>query len=712
MAVRGTIGVWRYVTSRVMSVATTRFTDAGDEAGTAPEDRPFRPDVQGLRAVAILLVVLYHAGIPGISGGYVGVDVFFVISGFVITGVLLRERVATRRTSIVAFYGRRARRIIPAASLVIIVTVVAAFHYLGTLTGHETAVDGQWAALFLANFHFAASQTNYLASQQPPSALQNFWSLAVEEQFYIVYPTIFLVTARLARGISLRARLTVVLVTVIVISYAYSVVLTSTNAPSAFFSPLTRAWELALGGLIAVAGQPLRRVPQSWAALMSWLGLAAIVVTSLTLTATTAYPGALVAFPVLGAGLVIAGGSAQPAWGVERLLGQRPFQLLGLISYSLYLWHWPILIIATQSRGTTTLPVWDNVMWLLVATAVATGTYWFLENPVRHSKFLIGRRWASIVLGLCLIGATLGVTTYERQRLTVDLGALASARPGSICNSPSSSDVAKVRSTYLSGHPRRVDQADVHDHSVLLVGDSTSCSLLVGLEAVGSSYGMQIENGAVIGCGVVSGTLGPYFFPNGVNFLAYSDQCQGEANRAETLAIERYHPSLVVWGSTYEHSSILVGTGHKSRVLVPGTPKWRSVMLGRMDTRVERFLATGARVILLLEPPPAHTPDLAPPSAQNRQQMDSQDVDYEQMNDLLREVAERHPHQVAVVNLEARVCPSGPPCPFTVTGFDSRPASVWQAVRPDGMHYVTNRSSLWVAEWLVPEIAAASRGIS
>ena len=693
-----------------MSVATTRSTASGDEAGTAPEDRPFRPDVQGLRAVAILLVVLYHAAIPGISGGYIGVDVFFVISGFVITGVLLRERVATGRTSIVAFYGRRARRIIPAASLVIVVTVVAAFHYLGALTGHETAVDGQWAALFLANFHFAASETNYLASQQPPSALQNFWSLAVEEQFYIVYPTIFLVTARLARGISLRGRLTVVLATVIVVSYAYSVVLTSTNAPSAFFSPLTRAWELALGGLIAIAGQPLRRVPQSWAALMSWLGLGAIVVTSLTLTATTAYPGALVALPVLGAGLVIAGGTAQPAWGVERLLRQRPFQLLGLISYSLYLWHWPILIIATQSRGPTTLPVWDNVMWLLVATAVAAGTYWFLENPVRHSKFLMGRRWASIVVGLCLIGATLGVTTYERQRLTVDLGPLASAMQGSMCQSPSSSDVANVRSTYLSGHHRRVDEADVHDHSVLLVGDSTSCSLLVGLKAVGASYGMQIENGAVIGCGVVSGTLPPFDY-GGLYSTADTDQCQGEANRAESLALERYHPSLVVWGSTYEHGSIVVGTAHGSRLLVAGSPTWESVMLHRMDTRVEQFLATGARVILLLEPPPPHTADLAPPSAQNGQ-VDSQDVNYEQMNDLLSRVAARHPHQVAVVNLESRVCPSGPPCPFVVTAYDPRPTSVWQALRSDGSHYLTRGSSLWVAEWLVPKIVAASRGIS
>jgi len=221
---------------------------------------------------------------------------------------------------------------------------------------------------------------------------------------------------------------------------------------------------------------------------------------------------------------------------------------------------------------------------------------------------------------------------------------------------------------------------------------------------------MQFENGAVIGCGVVSGTLSP-FYVGGVNIMAATHQCQGEANRAESMALERYHPSLVVWGSTYEHSSILVGTANASAVLVPGTPKWKSVMLGRMDTRVEKFLGTGAGVILMLEPPPPHTPDLVPPPARNGQ-VNSQDVSYEQMNDLLREVAARHPHKVAVVNLEARVCPSGPPCPFTVIGFDARPKSVWQALRTDGTHYLTPKSSLWVAEWLVPKIAAASRGIS
>ena len=701
-----------------MSVVITRYTAAGDEAGTAPGDRPFRPDVQGLRAVAILLVVLYHAGVPGISGGYIGVDVFFVISGFVITGVLLRERVATQRTSIVTFYGRRARRIIPAASLVIIVTVVAAYHYLGPLTGHETAVDGQWAALFLANFHFAASQTNYLASQQPPSALQNFWSLAVEEQFYIVYPTIFLIAARSAKGFSLRGRLAIVLVTVIVASYAYSILLTSSNAPSAFFSPLTRAWELALGGLIAVSGQTLRRVPQVWAALISWLGLAAIVGASLVLTSTTVYPGGLVAFPVLGAALVIVGGAAQPAWGVERLLRQRPFQLLGLISYSLYLWHWPILIIATQSRGTSTLPVWDNVLWLLVAAAAAAVTYWLLENPVRHSKFLISRGPASIVLGVCLIGASLAVTTYEQRGPTLDLGPLTSARSGSICQSPPPNVVSGLRGANWSGRPKGTNKSDSQHQSVVVVGDSTACTLLPGLQAVGPSYGMQIQTGAVIGCGIVSGAAPP-FYVDGLNWLAYTDECQGEANRAESLAIERYRPNLIVWSSTDERGSIVVGTPQGNKVLDSGSREWEEVMLQRMEARVQKFLATGAKVILLLQPPePHHLTDpehvaafLNTPLAHGGGSPNAGDKAYVRMNALLRKVAAKNPHRVATVNLASRVCPSGPPCAYVVDGYDAMPTSVQQVLRPDGIHYLAT-GSLWVAKWLVPQIAVASRGIS
>ena len=703
-----------------MSVATDPAPVAGVEAGTPPGDRRFRPDVQGLRAIAILLALVYHAGIPPFTGGYVGIEVFFVISGFVITGLLLRERASTGHTSLRHFYGRRARRIIPMATLVIIVTVIVTYHSLGTLVGHETATDGKWAALFLANVHYQATDTNYLVSQTPPSPLLNYWSLGVEEQFYIVYPAVFLLMGWWARRGSFRLRITVFLLAVIVLSYGYSIVFTASDAQSAYFSLLVRSWELALGGLIAVYGQQLQRIPQAWAAAASWVGLAVILVASVTLTPASDYPGALVAIPTLAAGLIIAAGAAAPSWGVERLLRRQPFPFLALISFSLYLWHWPILEIAAQSRGTAVLPVWDNVLLLLVSGVLATLTYRFIENPVRHARFLSRRVWASLIMGACLIVATLAVTTYEERRPTVDLGNLAAAKSGSVCLSPSASVVAGLRSKDASSGPQPTSPSDAQRQTVLLVGDSTACTLLPGLQAVGPSYGMKFENGAVIGCGVVSGTLAPAP-PYGQGIETSTDQCQGEANRAETLALERYRPSLVVWASTDEHSSIVNSTPHGNQILQSGSPEWKSVMLERINARVEKFLATGARVVLVAEPAPPHdvtaaenadmSAFLKSPAAQDPGPPDAEDEQYGQMNAMLREVAARHPDKVAVVDLGARVCPAGPSCPYVVKGYDPTLTSAAQTLRPDGYHYL-NSGALWVAQWLVPRLATSAKGLS
>ena len=681
-----------------MAVTIDPSPVAGGEAGTPPGDRRFRPDVQGLRAVAIALVVLFHANVPGLKGGYVGVDVFFVISGFVITGLLLRERETSGRTSLRSFYGRRARRIIPMASLVIIVTVIVSYHSLGTLVGHETALDGAWAAVFLANFHFAANGTNYLSSQLPPSLLQNYWSLAVEEQFYVVYPAIFLVVAGLALRMSLRRRLVCVLSTAIVLSLVWSVIQTANNPTGAFFSPLTRVWELALGSLVAVSTVKLSRLPEPIATALSWLGLGMILLAAVVFSAATPYPGWRVALPVCGTALVIAAGTVRPSLGAERLLGLRPFLWIGLISFSLYLWHWPILEIAAQRRGVATLPAWDDVLLLVGAGILATLTYRFIENPVRHAKFLVRRKWASLIMGLCLIVATLAVTTYEQRRPTVDLGPIAQATSGSDCRSPSPAAVAHLRSTYAPNSSGTASESELK--SVVVVGDSTACSLLIGLQAVGPSHGMQFENGAVIGCGIVSGVIAPDYL-YGHNVVAYTSLCQGQANSAESSAIERYHPSLILWGSTDERSSIVVSSAHGTKTLASGSPEWESVMLQRMNTRVKKFLATGARVVLLLEPPGVHP---------NVSTIDADDEAYERMNALLKKVAAKHPHQVAVVDLAARVCPTGPPCPAILPAFNPKPTSLTQTVRPDGNHYLTN-GSLWVARWLVPQIAAAAKGL-
>jgi peptidoglycan/LPS O-acetylase OafA/YrhL len=390
-----------------------RFLPSGDEAGTAPEERKFRPDVEGLRAVAVALVVLFHAGVPRITGGYVGVDVFFVISGYVITGVLLRERAGSGRNSILAFYGRRSRRIIPAATLVIIATVLASYHWLGFIFGGDTAQDGRAAATFWVNFHFISVGTNYLASQLPPSPLQNYWSLSVEEQFYVVFPALFIAVAAVKiKHVDYRHQLSVVLVAAAIVSFWWSVVQTSSNSTAAYFSPFTRAWELALGALVAINAHHAARLPRQVWAFISWIGLAGILLAAFHYTSATLYPGSAVALPVLSTAAVIAGGTTGFRFGAETILGLPPFQWLGKISYSLYLWHWPLLIIPMEFAGHP-LSLKDNMGWVAIALVISAITYLLIENPIRHARVLRRSSGFSLGLGFILIATSVAVTTIE-----------------------------------------------------------------------------------------------------------------------------------------------------------------------------------------------------------------------------------------------------------------------------------------------------------
>ena len=379
------------------------------------------------------------------------------------------------------------------------------------------------------------------------------------------------------------------------------------------------------------------------------------------------------------------------------MLRRRSFQFLAAISFPLYLWHWPILEIAAQSRGVTSLPVWQSILWLLLAGVVATLTYYVFENPIRHSRFLARRRWGSLLLGLCLVVATLAVTTYEQRRPTVDLGSLTAVATGLRCPSPTPSVVSGLRSEY--DHGRASAESRGLQRSVVIVGDSTACTLLPGLQAVGPSYGMQFENGSVVGCGIVSGTLAPSLL-DGVNIVAGTSQCQGAANAAETDAIERYHPSIIVWGSTDERRSIVASTRSGSTVLTSGTAAWRTEMLRRISDRVGKLLATGAKLVMLLEPPEATVHAGTP---------NSDDLAYAQMNDLLKQVASQHPHDIGIVNLERRVCPTGPPCQYVVDDLGSL-SNPTQAVRPDAVHYMT-AGALWAARWLVPQIDEAVKSL-
>jgi peptidoglycan/LPS O-acetylase OafA/YrhL len=389
--------------------ADQNLLPSGDEAGTPPDDRPFRPDIEGLRAVAVLLVVLYHAALFGVTGGWVGVDVFFVISGFVITGLLLRERQGTERIGILAFYARRCRRILPAALLVILVVVLVTNLALGHAYGSYTADDGRWNALFLANFH-AEALIAHPSSARGLALLGPYWSLSVEEQFYFVYPLLFLAVASLWNGISLRVRLAVFLILVVVGSYVLNAIWNSSNSNGAYFSPFARAWELALGALIAVGASWLKRIPGMLANVLTWAGLGLILFAAFASTPENNFRGALMAVPVAGAALIIAGGVGVPRWGAEAFLGLSPVRWLGQRSYSLYLWHWPVLIGLSEIAGygierrMGLVPF--HLLLIAIAVVLSMATYRFVENPIRHWKLPPAQ---SVAFGLGMVALSVAI---------------------------------------------------------------------------------------------------------------------------------------------------------------------------------------------------------------------------------------------------------------------------------------------------------------
>jgi peptidoglycan/LPS O-acetylase OafA/YrhL len=342
-----------------------------------------RDDIQGLRAVAVLLVVLGHAGVPFLSGGYVGVDVFFVLSGFLITGILLAEFADRGTISLRRFYRRRARRILPAAVLTLVVTDVAAHHLLNFVRAREAVNDSIWSALFAANVHFAREGSDYFAQGQPPSPFLHFWSLAVEEQFYVVWPSLLAVLLALR----LRRRLLVVLVAFGAASLVWSIHVTATSPATAYYSTFARAWELALGAALAVAAPQLRRLPARMGLACGWLGLVAIGYTAWAYSDGTPFPGSAALVPATGAALVIGAGlvATDRAFDVRRLLALAPLRYLGDRSYAFYLWHWPVLILATEYAGRE-LSLGAKLGLLAFAFLLSVASYRFVENPIRRMR--------------------------------------------------------------------------------------------------------------------------------------------------------------------------------------------------------------------------------------------------------------------------------------------------------------------------------------
>jgi peptidoglycan/LPS O-acetylase OafA/YrhL len=428
-----------------------------------------RRDIQGLRAVAVAAVVAFHLWPGAVTGGYVGVDVFFVISGFLITSHLLRRPV-DGVAGLLEFWARRVRRLIPAASLVLLVTLVASVVWLPSTVQSSVAREVAASALYVENWALAASEADYLAADQLHSPVQHYWSLSIEEQFYLLWPVLLGAATwagwRIARRRAARpdaghgglhdqagrttasARVAVVVTGVVVAaSLGWSVHLTAADPAAAYFVSTTRFWELGIGGLLAavlaaraarpgpVAGRAVRGA-EMLRAVAAWAGLVMIAWSVATFDAATPFPGTAALLPTLGTALVIAAGSDDVRGGPVGLLGLRPVRWLGDASYSVYLWHWPLVVITPFALGAPLTPLGTVGVLAVTLALSALSRTWVEERLRRHPLLERGRGATFVALAVCVgvvagAGAAVAVRAdaVEREQAATFAQQVADAEP-------------------------------------------------------------------------------------------------------------------------------------------------------------------------------------------------------------------------------------------------------------------------------------------
>jgi peptidoglycan/LPS O-acetylase OafA/YrhL len=578
----------------------------------------YRGDIEGLRAVAVVTVVLCHAGLAVFAGGYVGVDVFFVISGFLISGLLVGELERTGRISLSAFYGRRAKRLLPMAAILLAFVAVLSAILFSPLRRDQVSGDIVASALSVVNWRFAAHAIDYFASTQEASPLQHFWSLAVEEQFYLVWPSLLLIVTwwRRRAGKSVRPVVWAALVVIAAGSFAYGVYLTANVASVAYFSTLTRAWELAVGGLLALlltgrGSAVIRRIPRPLAYAIGAAGLVAIGLATVLYSESTAFPGTAALMPVLGAAAIIFAGVAAPL----PVLDVAPMRYVGKISYSWYLWHWPLLVFASEQWGPLSARQGLAVVaFSLVPTIVG---HHLIEERFHRSPTLSARparalRLGAVCIAVAVVGGLLLSSTAPSVRTAsarevagaaaLTSGAAIQRTADKLRPNPrdADGDQPKMYGGCFVGHEGLDSPACVYGdrHSkttVVLFGDSHAMMWGPAMDAAAKRRGWRLVTLAKQGCTVADVPI--YNAPLGREY----DEC--DTWRARTLRrIAREKPSLIVVDSVSRYE-VMDGD---SRSAPYSQESVRGLTDGTART-LRRLRATGAPVVIMGGTPTAPT---------------------------------------------------------------------------------------------------------
>jgi peptidoglycan/LPS O-acetylase OafA/YrhL len=385
----------------------------------------YRADIEGLRAIAILLVLAAHAGVPWLAGGFVGVDVFFVLSGFLITGLLLREIAGTGPVALADFYLRRLRRLMPAlVAMVVVVSPIAAIVLApGQQLGQSSAAA--MAVLWLSNVYFAFAQLDYFSADANSNLFLHTWSLGVEEQFYLLWPALLLWVLGKHRGLERLTHLRSAMLGVAALSLLSCLVLTPRAPQLAFYMMPMRAWEFAIGALVWLYSpkeksvSPILGLRDSVSTArtgIGWLGLALIIGAGIAFNPDMSYPGWRALLPSLGTAAILSTGFGIAPRGASRLLVWRPLQALGRVSYSWYLWHWPVLLLGYAVLGSQS--PWVRAMEILLSLAIAVISYRYVESPIRRQTYWLDHQRVTLA-GTLFVAVLVNLLAMQWFSLTV-----------------------------------------------------------------------------------------------------------------------------------------------------------------------------------------------------------------------------------------------------------------------------------------------------